>query len=43
MACLQIGSQAPQVVRLQGRGFGDRAFDPRDVNAALLRVQVIAL
>ena len=41
--CPQIGSQAPQVFRLQGIGFGDRGFDTRDVNAALLRVHVVAL
>jgi hypothetical protein len=43
MACLQRGSRAPQVVRLQGRGCGERALAPRDVKAALLRVHVIAL
>ena len=43
LACLQRGSQAPQVVRLQGRGVCERAFDPRDVKAAVLRVHGIAL
>src|SRR4030095_12573131 len=33
----------PEVLRLQGIGFGDGAFDPWDIDAALLRVHVVTL
>ena len=33
----------PQVFRLHGIGFGDGAFDPRDVDPALLLVDIVAL
>jgi len=39
----QIRPDEPEILRLQGIGFGDGAFDAWDINAALLRVHVVTL
>jgi hypothetical protein len=39
----QLGSEEAEVLRLQGRGFGDGAFAPWGVDAAVLHVHLITL
>ena len=43
IACTQVRPNEPYVFRLHRIGFGDGAFDPRDVDPALLLVDIVTL